>query len=93
MASHVSKCMHLGYMANHVHGKPCVKMHASGNVYKWEVILVRRRREEWKGKEKEKGKGEKRKKERKREGEKKRRDKEGEKEVSIPTVGTCRTKK
>ena len=37
------------------HGKPCVNMHASGNVYKWEVILVHRGREEHKGKEKEKG--------------------------------------
>ena len=48
------------------HGKPCVNMHASGNVYKWEVIPVRRGREQQKGKEKEKGKGEKGKKERKR---------------------------
>ena len=41
------------------HGKPFFNMHASGNGYKWEVIPVRRGREEQKGKEKEKGKGEK----------------------------------
>ena len=45
------------------HGKPCVNMHESRNVYKWEVILVHRGREEYKGKEKEQGKGEKGKKE------------------------------
>ena len=41
------------------HGKPCVNMLASGNVYKWEVIPVHRGVEEHKGTEKEKGKGEK----------------------------------
>ena len=46
-------------------------MHASGNGYKWEVILVSGGREERKGKEKEKGKGEKGKKERERKREKK----------------------
>ena len=48
-------------------GKPCVNMHASRNVYKWEVIPIRRGRAEQKGKEKEKGNGEKGKKERERE--------------------------
>ena len=28
------------------HGKPCVNMHTSRNVYKWEVIPVRRGMEE-----------------------------------------------
>ena len=47
------------------HDKPCVNMHVSGNVYKWEVIPVRRGKEELKEKEKEKGKGGKGKKEEK----------------------------
>ena len=72
------------------HGKPCVNMHASGNVYKREVIPVCRGREEHKGKEKEKGK---RKKEREIEGkkknEKKEKEKEREKKVGVPRIKVC----
>ena len=74
------------------HDKPCVNMHASGNVYIWKVIPVRRGGKEHKRKEKEKGKREKGKK-RKREKEKKGREKEEEKEVGVLMVGTRRTKK
>ena len=73
------------------HGKPCVNMLASGNVYKWEVIPVHRGVEEHKGTEKEKGKGEKGKKKKKME--KKMKEKEGEKEVGVPMVETRGTKK
>ena len=57
-------------------------MDASENVYKWEVIPVRRGGEEQKGNEKEKGKGEKGKKERKREGEERERER-GRKRKSV----------
>ena len=64
------------------HGKACVNMHASGNVYKWEMIAILRGREEWKVKEKEKGKGEKGKKEREREGRRRKGERKREKRKS-----------
>ena len=54
------------------HGKLCVNMHASGNVYKWEVILVRRGRDEHKGKRKMRERKERKKEGKRRKGERKR---------------------
>ena len=71
------------------HGKPCVHMHVNGEVYKMGYKSVHRGGEEQKGKEGKKEKKEKKKKEK----EKKGREKEKEKEIGVPTVRTCRTKK
>ena len=74
------------------HGKPCVNMHASGNVYKMggdQFVEEGRNKKERKRKKKmgrKEGKKE-------REKEKKGREKEGEKEVGVLTVKTRQTKK
>ena len=96
--------MHVGHMASLVsdtwqamlthrtHGKPCVNLLASANVYKMggdQFVEEGRHRKERRRKKKRERKE--RKKER--ENEKKGREKEGENEVVILTVGTRRTKK
>ena len=70
------------------HGKSCVHMHANGEVYKKGGKSFRKGGEEQKGKE-----GIKKERRKKIEREKKGRVKEGEKEISVPIVGTRRTKK
>ena len=67
------------------YSKPCIHMHANGEVYKRRGKLVRRGREQQKRKEGKKI--EKKKKEQKGKEEK------GEKEIGIPMVKTRRTKK
>ena len=70
------------------HDKSCVHMHVNGEIYKKgrEISSYRTRATKRKGRKKIEKK-------KKREKERKGREKEGEKEISVPTVGTCWTKK
>ena len=77
MASHACVTRHAKVNVYWTHGKPCVHMHANGEVYKRREKSIRRGGEEQNGKK----------------GKKKGREEEGEKEICVPTVGTHRTKK
>ena len=83
MESHVSKCMQIETSACRTHGKPCIKMHANGELC-INGRCVRRRREEQKrkGEGKRKGRERKEREEKKRERGRRKRERKKEKRKS-----------